>query len=92
MRVSATPTPSAFLNDSPPHDLIETLDAAMQMVRTIVRCKRVGLAFESEAALRDAIAISSDNRAEERRILQVRLERGSEHDVVQFARAIRNAQ
>ena len=72
-----------------PNQLVESLDAAVQMVRAVVRGQLVFDAVEGELSLGDAIGEAADGRTEAGMALEVvgqRIER--ERDVGQLAVAV----
>jgi len=66
-----------------PHGLIETLDAAVQVVGTVVHGQRVFGAAERELALGDPVGVAADDRSEIGMASQVAVERieGERNDV-----------
>lgn len=73
-----------------PDLLVESFDAAVQMIGTVVGRELVLLLIDREAALRDAIAVAPGDGAEERVAGEIAVERiEAEHDVASGAAAIR---
>ena len=48
----------------PPHDLVESADAAVQVIGAVVRGQPVLDAVQAEPALGDAVGVAADGRAE----------------------------
>ena len=78
-----------FLVDLP-HVLVKANLAAMQMVRTVVRRERIGLAVQLKHALADAVCEAPDRRADVARVFRIALDRIiAQHHVDELAAAVR---
>ncbi len=76
-----------------PQVLVEPSRAAVKVVGAVVRRQGVRLLVDREAPLRDAIAVSADDRPEERMAFQVPVDRvEAEHDVADGAVSVRHLQ
>ena len=81
---------ASHLVDLPQH-LVQTVYAAVQMVRSIVRFQRVLPAVETELAARNAVGIAADSGAEVLRLGHVVTRRFvAQHDIAADAAAIGN--
>src|SRR2546430_991588 len=63
-----------FQRPGGPNNFIESFDAAVQVIFAVVDGQHVLMTVEGEAAFRDAIPITADDRAEVRIAFQIRIE------------------
>src|SRR6266542_4943760 len=73
-----------------PHHLVESTTATMQMIGPVGGGELIRFSVERETPFRDPVSISSDDRAEIRRVAQIGVETvKSKNDVVEPPLAIR---